>query len=287
MIQDIFPHQFHNHFENKTPTENSRLFYFRENEVLIKRTESDELVLPEYGQITDSRGKLHTRYLFSIDDTDYFLVMDDVLEQSASVTRLGYDFTAVRSLRQLVSKEICFAVMTAWHLETWYRDNQFCGRCGHETVHDAGERMLRCPVCGNMIFPKIAPAVIACVTDGDRILMSKYADRDYKKYALIAGFTEIGESAEETVAREVMEEVGLRVKNITYYKSQPWGVDSNLLLGFFCQLDGDDTITMDEQELSTAQWFRRDEMPAHDDGISLTREMMDVFEKKYKKFRKI
>ena len=129
-----------------------------------------------------------------------------------------------------------------------------------------------------MIFPKIAPAVIIAVTDGDRILMSKYADRDYKKYALLAGFTEIGETAEETVAREVMEEVGLKVKNICYYKSQPWGIDSNLLLGYFCELDGDDTIVMDTTELAVAQWFHREEMPVQDDGISLTREMMRVFQ---------
>ncbi len=75
-----------------------------------------------------------------------------------------------------------------------------------------------------------------------------------------------------------MEEVGLQVNNIRYYKSQPWGVDSNLLLGYFCELAGDDTIHMDEEELAQAQWYHRNEMPAHDDGISLTREMMDVFE---------
>jgi len=109
--------------------------------------------------------------------------------------------------------------------------------------------------------------------------MTKYAGRSYKKYALIAGFTEIGETAEETVAREVMEEVGLKVKNIRYYKSQPWGVDGNLLLGFFADLDGEGEIHLDENELSEGEWFARDAMPAHDDGISLTREMMGVFEK--------
>jgi len=129
-----------------------------------------------------------------------------------------------------------------------------------------------------MIFPKIAPAVITAVTDGDRILMSKYAGRFYKRYSLIAGFCEFGETVEQTVQREVMEEVGLRVKNIRYYKSQPWGVDSNLLMGFFCDLDGDDTITKDDSELAMAGWYDRADMPAHDDGISLTREMMRIFE---------
>ena len=88
--------------------------------------------------------------------------------------------------------------------------------------------MLQCPVCNNMVFPKIAPAVIIGLTNNDQIMMTKYAGREYKRYALIAGFTEIGETAEETVHREVMEEVGLKVKNIRYYKSQPWGFDSNL-----------------------------------------------------------
>ena len=108
------------------------------------------------------------------------------------------------------------------------------------------------------------------------------ATRDYKKYALIAGFVEIGETVEETVEREVMEEVGLKVKNLRYYKSQPWGYDSNVLMGYFAELDGDESITMDTEELSKAQWFAREEMPAHNDGISLTREMMGVFENKAK-----
>ena len=81
--------------------------------------------------------------------------------------------------------------------------------------------MMRCSACGNTVYPKIAPAVIVGVINGDKILLTKYNGRAYKKYALIAGFTEIGETAEETVAREVMEEAGIKVKDITYYKSQP------------------------------------------------------------------
>lgn len=278
MIQDILPCQFYNQYEEKMPMSNSRLLYFREKQVMIQRTGTEELLLPEYGMLSEcDREKCEFQYLFSIDQTGYFLVWTKKETVDFSLQK-EYPLTPVRSLRQRISKEICFAVMTAWHLYIWYRDNRYCGRCGTPTVHDKKERMVRCPSCGNMIFPKIAPAVIIAVTDGDRILMSKYADRDYKKYALLAGFTEIGETAEETVAREVMEEVGLKVKNICYYKSQPWGIDSNLLLGYFCELDGDDTIVMDTTELAVAQWFHREEMPVQDDGISLTREMMRVFQ---------
>ena len=120
--------------------------------------------------------------------------------------------------------------------------------------------------------------MIIAITDGDRLLLSKYAGRSYTRYALLAGYTEIGETLEQTVAREVMEEVGLKVKNIRYYKSQPWGVDGNVLMGFYCDLDGDDTIHIDEKELAMAEFYPRSALPAHDDGISLTREMIRVFE---------
>lgn len=145
-------------------------------------------------------------------------------------------------------------------------------------IPDENERMMRCPQCGLMEFPKICPAVIIGVTDGDRILMSKYAGREYKSYALLAGFNEVGETIEETVQREVMEEVGLKVKNITYYKSQPWSFSDTLLLGFFCQLDGTDEIRLDRQELALAEWVRREDMKMEPDDLSLTNEMMLAFQ---------
>ena len=120
--------------------------------------------------------------------------------------------------------------------------------------------------------------MIVAVTNGEKLLLSKYAGRAYTRYALLAGYTEIGETIEQTVRREVMEEVGLRVKNLRYYKSQPWGVDGNVLMGFFCDVDGNTDIHIDENELSMAGWYDRDALPAHDDGISLTREMIRVFE---------
>ena len=137
---------------------------------------------------------------------------------------------------------------------------------------------MRCPKCGNMIFPRIAPAAIIALTHGDKLILSKYANRNVTRYGLLAGFIEIGETAEEAGAREVMEEVGLKVKNIRYYKSQPWGIAGNLSVGYFCDLDGDDeTVTLDETELASAEWFNRNEIPCNDEGISLTGEMIRIF----------
>jgi NAD+ diphosphatase len=110
--------------------------------------------------------------------------------------------------------------------------------------------------------------------------MTQYANREYRNYALIAGFAEIGESLEQTVRREVMEEVGLRVKNIQYYKSQPWPFTDTLLAGFFAELDGDDTITIDEEELAIGVWMPREDIPEPENSISLTGEMMELFRTK-------
>ena len=126
-------------------------------------------------------------------------------------------------------------------------------------------------------IPVLCPAVIVGITNGDKIILSKYEGRRFKRYALIAGFAEIGETIEETVHREVMEEVGLKVKNLRYYKSQPWSFSGTLLFGFFCDVDGDDTLTVDHEELSMAQWVERDKIPDQGNNISLTKEMMMLF----------
>ena len=126
--------------------------------------------------------------------------------------------------------------------------------------------------------PRISPAVIVAVTDGDKLLLTKYSDRPVRGYGLIAGFNEIGESIEETVHREVREEVGLRVKNLRFYKSQPWSFSSSLLVGFFCDLDGEEKITLQEDELAEGTWFSREELDYTDENVSLTNEMICLFQ---------
>lgn len=135
---------------------------------------------------------------------------------------------------------------------------------------------MRCASCGEVFYPRINPAVIVGVTDGDRLLITRYL-RGYGHNALVAGFAEIGETLEETVAREVMEETGLRVKNIRYYKSQPWGIASDLLTGFFCDVDGDTQVKLDGQELKSAVWTPREEITWQPPEYSLTADMMKAF----------
>lgn len=277
MIQDIAPKKFYNPIRFDTIKAKDKVVLFDERNVLIHRNDQNELFLPEFSQLHDQKEEKF-QYAFLIDQTRYFIKKAEFAQEKEQIE--GYTYEKLSTLRQLTSKEICFAVMCAWHLAVWYRDNRFCGRCASKTLHSQKERMLYCPVCGNMIYPKIAPAVIVGVVDKERLLLSKYAGREYKKYALLAGFTEFGETAEETVAREVFEEVGLHIRKPKYYKSQPWGIDSNILFGYFVELDGDAQISLDQNELALAEWHERGKIPAVDDGISLTREMIGFFEDK-------
>jgi len=274
MLQDIQPKTYDNSFRQEAPDADSRIMFIRDGALLYKETE-DGISFPAYGEIEPADGKY--TYLFSIDGTKYFLAQ-------AVEPQKGYDYLKLYEFRHKKPKDRAFAASAAGQLFRWYTGNRFCGRCGGEMRPDTKERMLRCDSCGNMVFPKISPAVIVGVTNGDKLLMTRYANGPTKKYALIAGFAEIGETVEETVMREVMEEAGLKVKNLRYYKSQPWPFTDSLLMGFFCEVDGADTITMDREELAEAVWVRREDIDVEWDDVSLTNEMMVYFRNGMKGF---
>ncbi len=142
------------------------------------------------------------------------------------------------------------------HLSDWYRDTCYCGRCGIKMKQDDKERAMRCPSCDYVAYPRIMPAVIVGVKNKDRILLPYRTG--FAHNALDCWFYRDRRNGEETVKREVMEEAGIRVKNLHYYKSQPWGNRNDILLGFYCEVDGDDTITMDRNELKYAEWVQRE-----------------------------
>ena len=273
MLQDLQAGRLENEFRNICAGSQDTVLCFHQGNVLLCREADGALTLPVLSDVQGWETAAQPRYLFRMQERNFFLWTD----AAPAAPKGCFSYEPVRQLRQMASKDVCFAIMTGWHLYNWYRNNRLCGCCGAPTVHDSKERMLRCPACCNMIFPRISPAVIVAVTNGEKLLLSKYAGRAYTRYTLLAGYTEIGETIEQTVHREVMEEVGLRVKNLRYYKSQPWGVDGNVLMGFYCDVDGSDAIHIDENELSMADWYPRDDLPAKDDGISLTREMIRIF----------
>ena len=274
MIQDIKPRRLINHYDpEKKPSPSSPVLLFDGRSVLLKdRAEGAGLL--RYSDFMDQVSAQDLTYLFSIDEEDYFLLPD-----SCQTPASGCSFYKVRDIRSkhLLEKPEAFAVNTGRQLAAWYRDNRFCGTCGSETVHSRTERALVCPSCGRTIYPRIQPAVIVGVTHGDQILITRYSDRPLAYDSLVAGFTEIGETFEQTVEREVMEETGLKVKNIRYYKSQPWAISDDILAGYYCDVDGDPTVHIDESELKRALWTRREDITGQPDDYSLTNEMMMVF----------
>ena len=278
MIQDIEPAKFFNHYEEQSACHSDSAFFFSEGKVLaLYNQESRSLNFPTCGDFSDQ--KLSVTYLFSIDKQKYFL-MPEKAELPAGLS--DFSFYTLRQLRDLPlapdAKTSLFAAFSAYHLWKWYDDNKFCGHCGNLLELDTTERALYCPACKSKIYPRINPAVIIGILNQkkDKILITKYRT-GYAHSALVAGFTEFGETLEQTVEREVMEEVGLKVKNIRYYKSQPWALAQDLLAGFFCEVDGDDKIKMDEGELKYAEWVSRQDVELQPNDYSLTNEMMKLF----------
>lgn len=265
MIQDIFPHVLYNQYDPAAKPEGEDWVLCFDGQQLLLGPQDRFPMVKELESGEDI-------YLFTVDKERYFL------RQQLDAVPRGFTFADVKQLRreQRLPKHRIFAALTGKHLADWYRDTRFCGRCGAETVHSSTERARKCPACGYTAYPRIMPAVIVGVKNGDKLLITRYRT-GFAHNALIAGFTEIGETAEQTVAREVMEETGIRVKNIRYYASQPWGIANDLLMGFFCELDGDGTIHMDENELKYAQWVPREEIELQPDDFSLTNEMMTRF----------
>ena len=277
MIQDIYPHKLNNHYNPHVQIEREDIVLCIVNgKILVqeKRWEENELVFPRMKDITGKK-EAEYRYLFAIDSVRYFLL---ACALGAEEITGSYIYVDEKSLRKegIGPKDCLFAAITAKHLADWYRDTKFCGRCGHEMMHSDKERAMVCPVCQYTAYPRIMPAVIVGVTNGERLLITRYRT-GFRYNALIAGFTEIGETMEETVQREVMEEAGIKVKNIRYYKSQPWGSANDILLGFYCDVDGDDRITMDSGELKYAAWVQREDIVLQPGEFSLTNEMMKRF----------
>lgn len=270
MVQNIFPHVYHNEFQLRNAQNGDGLFIFRDDKLLLK-VDDGQLTLPVLGEFAGVTAE-ECRSLFSIDESWFSMLKERSVEPPA-----GYAYYGVREYREFSPMEKLFPAAVAGSLNRWYHDNQFCGRCGTKQEDSKTERALICPNCGKITYPKICPAVIVAVRNGDKLLLTRYVGRSSKTYALIAGFSEIGESIEETVHREVLEEVGVHVKNLQFYKSQPWVFTDTLLMGFFCDLDGDDHITLQETELSMGTWVPRDELPEDTAHLSLTGEMIEQF----------
>ena len=187
-----------------------------------------------------------------------------------------FQFTELRSLVGLLPESLIWIAGRANHLLYWHRVHQYCGRCGHRTEAKSDERALVCAQCGLVNYPRLSPAVIMAVTRGDRILLAR--NRRYRRpfYSVLAGFVEPGEDLEACVQREIREEVGIAVKQIRYFGSQPWPFPDSLMIGFTAVYAGGE-ISVDNVELTHADWFTRDNLPKIPPPISIARQLIDDF----------
>ena len=220
------------------------------------------------------------RYLFRACGRNFFLFADWDKEVPEALLSRGFAWRPVYSLLDAADREDAFAAETGHHLWRWYADNRFCGRCGAALIEHGTERAMRCPSCGNVIYPRIMPAVLVGLIDGDRLLMIRYRGRAHSGFVLIAGFCEIGESAEETVVREVMEEVGICAVRIRPYRTLPWGYESDLMLGYFAEAEGGTAVTIEESELTEAAWIPREEIEGTMGTYGLAADMVRCFAEK-------
>lgn len=179
---------------------------------------------------------------------------------SAETACAGMELKGLRELFGLLSEAEMVVAARAFQIIEWSAAHAFCGRCGRATVYSTSELARTCPSCGAMSYPRITPAVITLVRRGPEILLARGPRFGPRFYALIAGFVEAGETLEQAVEREVCEEVGIEVKDIAYFGSQPWPFPSQLMVGFTAEYAAGE-LRINESEISDARWFSASGLP--------------------------
>jgi NAD+ diphosphatase len=274
MIQEIFPHRFSNHFlPNKTIGEMDFVLHYTGNSLLLK-TNGDALEIPQKKDFPEISEETEKTFLFSLNDIPCFIIWNKLKAEEPHLV-----YKEINFFRTTTQKEIAWIGIAGLHLMNWYSQSKFCGKCGSKTHQKPDERAIICPDCNTTVYPKISPAVIVAIVCNDKILLARNANFPGSWYSLVAGYADIGESLEETLRREVKEEVGLDINNIRYYKSQPWPVSGSMMIGFVAEADENQPIILEEKEIAEAEWFTRGNLPKHPTNISIAGEMIDKFEK--------
>ena len=263
---------FHLGYDARPCEDQDTLLLITGGDVLL-RVQGEHRLLPTYGELAEIASEQPLLHAFTQGERRVFFSLTDVLAEPPA----GYAYEPFRVFRMMDSQEDAFILTLVSHLAVWYRKNRYCGSCGGDMRPAEAERALVCERCGSTVYPGISPAIIVAIVDGDRLLLARNANGVFRHYSLIAGFVEAGETLEQTVRREIAEEVGLRVRDIRYLGSQPWGISQSLMLGFCATLDGPAAITLQTSELADAQWFRGDELPEHAGSSSIAFEIIERF----------
>jgi NAD+ diphosphatase len=247
-------------------------FVFRGHDLLV-RAEGEALRLPlATGPAELGAEPLRTLELEAVEGTPAWAAEVPAEWEPPA----GMEFRGLRSTWGLLDEPLFRMAGRAVQLVDWDRTHRFCGSCATPTHVRAGERARECPACGLIVYPRLAPAVIMLVRDGDRLLLGRHAGLAPGMYSTLAGFVEPGESLEEAVAREVREETGVEVRNVRYFGSQPWPFPHSLMIGFTAEYAGGELV-VDRAELEDAAWFEPDALPTVPPRLSIARHLVDAF----------
>ncbi len=212
-----------------------------------------------------------TLYIGKLGDTHLYAAEAD----KATAPPDGMSWQGLRTLFSVLGDAHFALAGRAVQLIDWDRNHQFCGRCGTPTESKREERARVCPACKLSCYPKIAPAVMALVRRGNSMLLGRSPHFPRGMYSALAGFVEPGETLEQCIAREVLEEVGVSVTNIRYFASQPWPFPNSLMIAFFCDYASGD-IHPQETEIEDADWFDVFQLPQLPSKISIARRLIDA-----------
>ena len=245
--------------ENITPDTDDILFIFNDNR---------ELFLDDDKKLAKSLDNF---------DVNFCLYIGDYMDKKAFVVNVETDETFYNLMEVYeFNHDLYHIAGKAVLVSDWYISHRFCGRCGTQTKIDEKDMMLKCPQCGQVHYPRIAPAIIVAIRNGDKLLMAKHSYHENIRYALIAGFVEPGETIEEAVHREVLEEVGVKIKNLKYQRSQSWPFPNSLMLGFTAEYESGN-IKVDGDEILRAEWFKKDEIIRYESDISISDWLIQEF----------
>ena len=189
-----------------------------------------------------------------------------------------YERVGLRDALILNEQSPAELISTGFQVLQWWKDHQFCGRCGTPTASHPQDRARWCDSCHIPWYPRLAPCVIVVIRRDDRLLLARSSRTRRNFFSLIAGFVEPGENIEAAVAREVKEETGLEVHNIRYQSSQPWPFPHQLMLGFFADYAGGELV-LQEDELAEAGWFEPGRMPPVPPATTIAGQLIQAMEK--------
>ncbi|MCE5215015.1 MAG: NAD(+) diphosphatase [Methanobacterium sp.] len=250
-------------------------FIFLASEMLIKNKKHDKI--PFISNIEEiNLSPVRIQYLGLLKGNPCYSVE---LESGTDAPE-GMVFKDLKLLYDELGEDIFLLAGKAFQIVNWDKNHQFCGRCGTSTENDKNEMAKICPECGFTSHTRLSPAVITAIIKDGKILMAKHLRTHGNTYGLIAGFVEPGETIEETVKRETMEEVGIKVKNIKYFGSQPWPFPDSLMIAFTAEYDSGD-IKVDGKEIVEAQWFTARKLPRMPHKMSIAGELMEWYVNKY------